>query len=242
MIEQKLILSHLYPQLMNSYADRGNLLIIRRRLQAVGYKVEIQAVHAISALDLTAADFLFMGGGSGNAPRQMVADLQSRSLEIKDAVSAGLPALFISEAYLALGSSHVEPETLLLKWFSFHVRRLPQRQVGNMILQTLAPLPPGIIAGFINRTYELENYDTDLRTLGRVEKADSGVNGQSEGHWYKRWIGTQLHGPVLAKSMALNEYICQNILDYRNLGKLPSAYDYQWAAYAQAQAVAGVKA
>ena len=53
----------LYPDLMNIYADRGNLLVLERRCRWRGISFELQASGLGEALDPDGADLYYIGGG-----------------------------------------------------------------------------------------------------------------------------------------------------------------------------------
>ena len=53
----------LYPDLLNIYADRGNLMVITRRCEWRGIEVAVDSVGLGEPLDPGRYDLLYLGGG-----------------------------------------------------------------------------------------------------------------------------------------------------------------------------------
>lgn len=63
MSEKTLRICHLYPDLLNLYGDRGNILCMRRRLEWRGIDAEVTEVTVGQQADFTQFDLFFIGGG-----------------------------------------------------------------------------------------------------------------------------------------------------------------------------------
>ena len=92
-------IAHMYPQLMNLYGDRGNLLCLKKRLQWYGHQPYIYEVSVGSKLDYHNIDMIYMGGGSEREVELIYQDLVCRGADLKEAIENGLPMLFIDTAY-----------------------------------------------------------------------------------------------------------------------------------------------
>jgi len=67
----------LYPDLMNIYADRGNLLMLERRCAWRGIGFELGGVGLEDPLDPDAADLFYVGGGQDRRSSRSVAAISS---------------------------------------------------------------------------------------------------------------------------------------------------------------------
>src|SRR5690606_24311720 len=95
-------LVHLYPDLMNLYGDRGNVLCLQQRARWRGLKVEVTPIGVDDKLP-DDYDMLFMGGGQDRGQELVADDLFQKGHEIKAAIEAGLPALVICGGYQLFG-------------------------------------------------------------------------------------------------------------------------------------------
>jgi CobQ-like glutamine amidotransferase family enzyme len=59
----ELRLCALYPEQMNIYADRGNIIFLRRRCEWRGIRFEYAASGPGESFDPATRDLLYMGGG-----------------------------------------------------------------------------------------------------------------------------------------------------------------------------------
>src|ERR1700760_1515020 len=75
--ERTLRVCALYPDLMNIYADRGNLIMLQRRAQWRGIGFELLAAGLGSPWDPDGADIYYIGGGQDRDQRLCAEDLAS---------------------------------------------------------------------------------------------------------------------------------------------------------------------
>ena len=75
MVERVLRVCGLYPDLMNIYADRGNMLLLERRCQWRGIGFELLASGLGEPLDPDRADLFYIGGGQDRDPKRCAFDL-----------------------------------------------------------------------------------------------------------------------------------------------------------------------
>ncbi len=178
----KLRLLALYPEQMNIYADRGNILFLRRRCEWRGIGFEYAAAGPGERFDRADHDLIYVGGGQDRDQRLVAADMRDTKREaIAAAVDDGAVVLAVCGGYQLLGHSYqlggeriaglgiADLET---------VREPGERLIGNVAIE--ADLGPGgktiAIAGFENhggRTY----LGPEATPLGRVIKG-FGNNGK----------------------------------------------------------------
>lgn len=190
---------------MNIYADRGNLLMLRRRCQWRGLGFELSGVGIGDPLDPESADLFYIGGGQDRDQALCAADLSRHKQEaLHRAAARGAGILAVCGGYQLLGHSYqLGDETLpgvgLLDITT--VRAEGARLIGNVAIEVeISPGRREILAGFENhggRTH----LGPRATALGRVLRGhgNNGVDG-FEGARSGGVIGTYLHGPLLPKN------------------------------------------
>src|SRR5436190_6220736 len=92
----RLRLLALYPEQMNIYADRGNILFLQRRCEWRGIGFRYQGAGARERVDPGNHDLLYMGGGQDRDQRMVAADLRAtKSADLDAAVSDGAVVLAV---------------------------------------------------------------------------------------------------------------------------------------------------
>ncbi len=215
----------LYPDLMNIYADRGNLLMLERRCAWRGIGFQVTAAGLGERVDPDAHDLFYLGGGQDRDQRLCALDLVSTKRDALHAAAArGAIVLGVCGGYQLLGHRYelgadtrspgvgkggvadlgtgeipglglVDLETIRSADGS--------RLIGNVAIEVRLDddgAPPRVLAGFENhggRTH----LGAGEQPLGRVLKGhgNTGATG-FEGVRRGSVIGTYLHGPLLPKN------------------------------------------
>jgi CobQ-like glutamine amidotransferase family enzyme len=234
----------LYPDLMNIYADRGNLLLLERRCRWRGIGFELQSSGLGDELDPDGADLYYIGGGQDRDQRLCALDLaQVKREALHTAADRGAVILAVCGGYQLLGRSYqLDEETLpgvgLVDLET--IRESGPRLIGNVAIEV--ELEPGVrrvLAGFENhggRTH----LGAGEQPLGRV-LAGHGNNGTDahEGVRSGNVIGTYLHGPLLPKNAWFADWLIAAALD-RGEPLAPLDDELEAAAHADARRAAGV--
>ncbi len=214
----------LYPEQMNIYADRGNILLLRRRCEWRGIDFAYAAAGPGEKVDPGAHDLLYLGGGQDRDQRAVAADMVTSKREaLASAVDDGAVLLAVCGGYQLLGHSYqLSGERLPgLGLADLETVREPgERLIGNVAIEADLGGGPRTIAGFENhggRTYLGEG----AQPLGRVLRG-FGNNGRDgfEGVRRANMIGTYLHGPLLPKNAWLADRLIALALE-RRLGSAP---------------------
>ncbi len=210
----------LYPEQMNIYADRGNILFLQRRCEWRGIGFSYAEAGPGEPLDPSGHDFLYLGGGQDRDQRAVAADMVATKREaLAAAVSDGVVLLAVCGGYQLLGHSYQlgEEEMPGLGIADLETVREPgPRLIGNVAIEVeLGNAGPRTIAGFENhggRTY----LGAEAKPLGRVLKG-FGNNGKDgfEGVRQANAIGTYLHGPLLPKNAWLADHLIAQALERR---------------------------
>jgi len=214
----------LYPEQMNIYADRGNIVFLRRRCEWRGIGFAYQAAGPGDEVDSDAHDLFYIGGGQDRDQRAVAADLVATKREaLAAAVGDGAVALAVCGGYQLLGHSYQLGDERIegLGIADLETVREPgERLIGNVAIEADLGGAPRLLAGFENhggRTY----LGPGAVPLGRVVDG-FGNNGKDrlEGVRVGNLIGTYLHGPLLPKNAWLADHLIATALE-RRYGRRP---------------------
>ncbi len=209
----------LYPEQMNIYADRGNIVFLRRRCEWRGIGFSYAAAGPGDGFDPAAHDLLYLGGGQDRDQMAVAADMVETKREAMAAALAdGAAALAVCGGYQLLGHSYQLEEERLpgLGLVDLETVRKPgPRLIGNVAIEVDLGMEPRTVAGFENhggRTH----LGTGVEPLGQVVKG-FGNNGEdgTEGVRLNNLIGTYLHGPLLPKNAWLADHLIALALEHR---------------------------
>ncbi|MBN8868081.1 MAG: glutamine amidotransferase [Solirubrobacterales bacterium] len=216
----KLRLLSLYPDQMNIYADRGNILFLQHRCEWRGIEFEVTRCGPGERFDPAEHDLLYMGGGQDRDQKAVARDLvETKRDSVARAKADGAALLAVCGGYQLLGESYeLEGETIEgLGLVDLKTVREPgPRLIGPVAIEVDLDGSPKILAGFENhggRT-RLGNGTTPL---GRVVHGH-GNNGQDgfEGVREDNLIGTYLHGPLLPKNAWLADHLIATGLEHHH--------------------------
>jgi lipid II isoglutaminyl synthase (glutamine-hydrolysing) len=242
--ERTLRVCALYPDLMNIYADRGNLLLLGRRCAWRGIGFEAVAAGLGETIDPDAHDLFYIGGAQDRDQALCAQDMVDTKREaLHAAAGAGKVVLAVCGGYQLLGHFYELGDERIpgVGLADLHtIREDGPRLIGNVAIEVRLPglQRPRVLAGFENhggRTY----LDSDEQPLGRVLKGHgntgaSGFEGVLKGHV----VGTYLHGPLLPKNAWFADWLIATAAASGELAPLDDALED--AAHADARRVAGV--
>jgi len=239
----ELRLCALYPDLMNIYADRGNLLLLERRCRWRGIGFSLSASGLGEELDPAGADMFYIGGGQDRDQALCARDLAEVKREaLHEAAANGAVIFAVCGGYQLLGHSYqlgeqslpgvglVDLET---------IRADGPRLIGNVAIELeLAPGERRVLAGFEN--HGGRTFLGAAAPLGRV-LSGHGNNDRDgyEGVRSGNVIGTYLHGPLLPKNAWFADWLIATALGREQ--QLPALDDaLEQEAHAEARRAAGV--
>ncbi|MGK7887072.1 MAG: type 1 glutamine amidotransferase [Crocosphaera sp.] len=226
---RSLTIGWLYPNLMSTYGDRGNVICIQRRCQWREIPVTILPLDQQTEADLFNSVDVIVGGGAQDRQQEIVMrDLQGAKADIlRSKLDGGTPGVFTCGSPQLLGH-YYEPalgqriEGLgLLDLVTKHPGPNVSRCIGNVVFEiTASPLAedlkkmlgqPPIIIGFEN--HGGRTYLGDVQPLGKVQSG-YGNNGEDgyEGAFYRHAIATYSHGPLLPKNPFVADWLIKTAL------------------------------
>lgn len=218
----KLVIGWLYPQLMSTYGDRGNIITLQKRCWWRGIDAQVLNLNVgFNAEELKKCDFIFMGGAQDTQQKIVSEDLKRKSGILSSLINGGVPGLYICGAYQFLGNYYKEADGTkiqglgILDLYTENPGLDFSRLIGNIVFIPKIQGEFGMqqVIGFENhggRTYLGKN----IKPLGKVVKG-FGNNGKdkTEGVIFKNSLGSYLHGPILPKNPQLADYLIKTSLE-----------------------------
>lgn len=257
---QSLVIGWLYPELMNIYGDRGNIICLTKRAEWRGIKVEVKHLDVgFSENELAVCDLLVMGGAQDRQQTIVNKDLLRIKSVLSEMIERGVPGLYVCGGFQFLGKYYKEADGTIIDGlgiFDLYTENPGSdspRLIGNIAVQpsfelnhrssTRLPKPvtggqvvnrkSSIIIGFENhggRTF----LGKKVKSLGKVLKGHgNNAEDQTEGAIYKNSFGTYLHGPILPKNPQFADHLLRLALErkYKEI-KLEDLDDtLEWQAH-----------
>jgi lipid II isoglutaminyl synthase (glutamine-hydrolysing) len=227
----ELKIAHLYPDHLNLYGDRGNVLCLVQRCLWRNIQASVAAINFGDTIDPEIYDLYFIGGGQDTQQIRVCDDLhRNKASLLKEAVSNGAVFLTICGGYQLLGhyyKPHHGNELRGLSLIDAYTVAGDTRMIGNItisrtgqdgVLQT----HPGLneedttwVVGFENHSGQTF-LGAGVSPLGTVISGH-GNNGQdkTEGARVGRLYGTYLHGSLLPKNPVLADELIEQALSRR---------------------------
>ncbi len=217
----QLRLAHLYPDHMNIYGDRGNMIALQQRCRWRGIACEVVSVGPGASVDWSAMDIAFFGGGQDSGQALIAEDfLERQGPALCAAINDGLVMLAICGGYQLLGHyflTHTGQRLPGIGALDVYTVGGKERLIGNIVVETDAAVfgESFRLIGFENhsgRTY----LGAGVRPLGRVlvGRGNNGEDG-TEGAVYHNTIGCYLHGSLLPKNPQLADHLIRMALRRR---------------------------
>ena len=213
----ELNICHLYPDILNLYGDRGNIITMKRRLEGRGIKVNIDECSIGQPLNADKYDIFFIGGGQDFEQEVLLRDLSSgKAQDIRTAVEEEKTFLAICGGYQMLGEYYKTWDGVQLDFIGaigVHTIGAKERMIGNYMFRTTPESGDTVVVGFENhsgKTYLSEQ----VAPLGMM-LSGNGNNGEdkTEGARYKNVFGTYSHGSLLPKNPKLADHILRVALE-----------------------------
>jgi lipid II isoglutaminyl synthase (glutamine-hydrolysing) len=236
----------LYPDLMNIYADRGDLTVLERRCAWRGIGFALSGAGLGDALDPDGHDLLYVGGGQDRDQALCAQDLATVKREaIHGHADRGGAILAVCGGYQLLGHGYAMGEQRLpgVGLVDLEtVRSDGPRLIGNVAIEVELPglEGPRTLAGFENHAGRT-HLGVSEQPLGRV-LSGHGNDGVSKHEGVRRGavIGTYMHGPLLPKNIWFADWLIATATGREPGSLVPLDDRLEDGAFASARRAAGV--
>ena len=215
----ELRICHLYPDVLNLYGDRGNILCMTKRLESRGIESRVTRCGIGDDVDFSKQDLFFIGGGQDFEQEVLLEDLRkSKQKEILAAIEDGKAFLCICGGYQMLGHYYETSDGNRCEFLGAvdlytKADTSAARMIGNYAFRTGKDSGDSIVVGFENHSGKTR-LGNGVEPLGTVLRG-YGNNGEdhTEGVRHKNVFGTYSHGPVLPKNPAFCDTILKTALE-----------------------------
>nr|WP_223205536.1 glutamine amidotransferase [Gordonia jinghuaiqii] len=209
------------PDVMGTYGDGGNALVLKRRALMRGIDAEV--VHITLDDPVPASLDAYTLGGAEDYAQRLATRHLTRYPGLQQAAAAGRPVLAICAAIQVLGHWYETSAGERVEGISmFDVTTSPQekRSIGELLVEPAVPGLTQTLTGFENHR-GATRLGTDAAPLGRVRHGvGNGVGDGTEGVVQGSVIGTYMHGPALARNPELADHILATALGVESLAPL----------------------
>ncbi len=234
-LNPKLTIAWLYPELMSTYGDRGNIIVLKKIAEDYNINVEVLRIdQTTDHASLKSADLIFMGGAQDLQQEIVNRDLLSEKGKVlTKKIEDGTPGLYICGAYQFLGNYYKDSygnEIKGLGIFDMYTEseNNKPRLIGPIVVSpadSYQLTAKNYLVGFENhggRTH-IKNKD---QAFGAVVKG-FGNNGEdkTEGIRYKNSIGTYMHGPILPSNPKLAVMLLEQAIEKKYDKKVELKFD-----------------
>jgi len=204
-----LTLGHLYPDQLNLYGDRGNILTLRRRCEQRGIILRVVPLGIGDALAPDEFDMLFIGGGQDKEQAPVAQDLyEIKGIGLWAAIEDDMPVLAVCGGFQLLAHYYRPadgPDMRGLGVFdawTVHKGARSPRCIGDIAIRW----NDSTLVGFEN--HGGRTYLGTAKPLGKVLKGKgNNAEDETEGAIYRNTYGTYLHGSLLPKNPHFADYL-----------------------------------
>lgn len=214
----ELKICHLYPDVLNLYGDRGNIICMKKRLEWRGIGAHITELPIGEICDFTEFDLFFIGGGQDFEQEVLLDDLNShgKAANIRSAVEDGKVFLAICGGYQIFGTHYETWDGQRCDYIGaldLYTKGQKERMTGNYMFTCTAEAGGSTIVGFENHSGKTR-LGSSAAPLGTV-LTGFGNNGEdkTEGCHYKNTFGTYSHGPLLPKNIEFADFLLKTALE-----------------------------
>lgn len=202
---------HLFADLCNLYGDYGNVCTLKRALENKGQNVEIEYQSIDDAIDISGADFVFIGSATERNQKVALEYLQGYKDNIKTALDNGTVILATGNSFEIFGQSVTDCDGVKhegLSFFPYETIEGKERIVTDSLCDT--SLCGGDIIGFVNKASLTTGATSPLFDV--KQGSGNGKDDSQEGVHYGNFYGTHLIGPVLIRNPQLCEYFADILI------------------------------
>ena len=213
----KIRICHLYGNLMNTYGDNGNLLMLQHRAKKLGYEVETTLISLEEDFNPEEFDIVMFGGGQDYEQTVVAKDLQNKKDTLIEYIEDDGVVVAICGGFQLLGRYYVNASGERLNGISAidvcTNGQFPNRLIGDVEIfnEEFGETYLGY-ENHIGRTYLGKN----MKPLGKVVKGyGNNEEDHAEGCHYKNVFCSYFHGPILVRNQHLADRIIETAAQRR---------------------------
>lgn len=205
-----------FPELLGTYGDSGNSMILAKRLELRGFEVNLVEINPGAPIPAD-GDFYLIGGGE-DGPQARAADLLAIEAPLSRAIDRGAAVFAVCAGFQILGESFPASEGRKLSGLGlFRVethRYQGPRSVGELLVSPCPELQLPILSGYENHqsVTELLNGCTPLGTVVAGKGNNFGPGPKVDGAREGRAVGTYMHGPAFARNPKLCDFVISTVV------------------------------
>jgi CobQ-like glutamine amidotransferase family enzyme len=232
MNDKTITLLQLYPRDMNIYGDWGNALVLKRRLEWHGYRVNLLEYNPGDEFP-EQVDLIVGGGGQDSGQTKIGADLLAIAPKLHALADDDVPMLMICGLYQQFGHFFKTKDGTIIKGIGLlDVETVggDERMIGNIVTTNEEF---GLIVGYENHS-GLTTLGDGATPLGTVIRGAGNNNrDETEGARYRNVIGTYLHGSLLPKNPAIADWLIERAVTRKYGEFTPTVIDDRFAELAR---------
>ena len=232
MNDKTITLLQLYPRDMNIYGDWGNTLVLKRRLEWHGYRVNLLEYNPGDEFP-EQVDLIVGGGGQDSGQTKIGADLLAIAPKLHALADDDVPMLMICGLYQQFGHFFKTKDGTIIKGIGLlDVETVggDERMIGNIVTTNEEF---GLIVGYENHS-GLTTLGDGATPLGTVIRGAGNNNrDETEGARYRNVIGTYLHGSLLPKNPAIADWLIERAVTRKYSEFTPTVIDDRFAEQAR---------
>ncbi len=234
----KLTICHLYPDLLNSYGDVGNIKVLVYRAKQRGIDVEVKHVSLNDTFDEKLYDIVLFGGGQDFEQTIVATDLVGdKQVALGHYIEAGKVLIAICGGFQLLGQFYLNQDGVRvpgLNLLPIETVAAKTRGIGDLAIES----PFGLLVGFENHAGE--TIINDLQPLGKVIHGYGNGGTGYDGFIYKNTYGTYMHGPLLAKNPEFADHLLKVACENRGINVHMTQLDDSFEVQAKQQVLSRI--
>lgn len=207
----KLIIAHLYYDLLNLYGENGNVKVLKKQLENQGIDVSIKLVTIDDDLEFDKYDLVYIGAGTERNQKIALSHLITYKDIIKKMIDKNKFFLITGNSLDMFGQFIFDKDNIKHKgigMFSYTVKEEAFRMIDEALFNL--PMLNIKILGFQNQSSVIKKLDNPLFDV--IEGIGSYPGSSKEGTHYKRFYGTYLIGPLLVRNPKLLEHFVRELI------------------------------
>ncbi len=214
-----------YPELLGTYGDRGNAVVLVERARWCGLQAELVEVAAGTTIPESLDVYLF-GGGEDDPQTMAAAGMRESAAGIRRAMDGGAVVLAVCAGFQLVGTGYVDAGGEVIEGIGLvdaTTEAGAPRLIGEVIVEPDPSTGLPTITGFENHGGRT-TLGPGVTPLGRVTRGGGNGVGGVDGALAPNLVATYLHGPVLPRNPALADLLLEWVTG-ETLAPLPSVLE-----------------